>query len=309
MSNFLYYLKNYASYFLPDRFFRERVMERLSALNPEKRDTLLSRVNYYNKLTDIRLPGPGATPLSHFRLRNHNSTYFFDSYKYVRKFESKLKFDVEFGDVTKVPESPKIVKSRPVHANNNNAVLMKLNKLRHFVFVNDKQELAEKKDQLVWRGGCFQPHRINFLKMYFGHPLCNIGQTNSDINPQWQQKRLPINKQLEYKFILCLEGNDVASNLKWVMSSNSLAVMPAPKFETWFMEGTLQAGLHYVPIRDDYTDLEEKMQYYINHKDEAAQIIANAKEHVTQFKNEPDEDLISLLVLQKYFERTGQFAT
>ena len=50
---------------------------------------------------------------------------------------------------------------------------------------------------------------------------------------------MTINEQLHYKFILCSEGNDVASNLKWVMSSNSIAVMPKPKFETWFMEGIL----------------------------------------------------------------------
>ena len=45
--------------------------------------------------------------------------------------------------------------------------------------------------------------------------------------------RSPLKK---HKFILCIEGNDVASNLKWVMSSNSVAVMPKPKFESWFME-------------------------------------------------------------------------
>jgi hypothetical protein len=90
------------------------------------------------------------------------------------------------------------------------------------------------------------------------------------------------------------------------MSSNSLAVMPKPKFETWFMEGTLKPNYHYVLIKDDFSDLEERMNYYINHPEEALEIIKNAHEYIDQFRNTKREELISLLVLEKYFYRTGQ---
>ncbi|ENT7385234.1 hypothetical protein ACXLUW_000800 [Campylobacter coli] len=33
-------------------------------------------------------------------------------------------------------------------------------------------------------------------------------------------------EQMKYKFIISLEGNDVASNLKWEMNSNSLVLAP-----------------------------------------------------------------------------------
>jgi hypothetical protein len=120
------------------------------------------------------------------------------------------------------------------------------------------------------------------------------------------KERLTIEEQLDYKFILCLEGNDVASNLKWVMSSNSLAVMPVPKYETWFMEGRLIPDFHFVLIKDDYSDLVERMNYFMNNENEALNIIRNAKRYVEQFKNRQQEDLISLLVLDKYFYRTNQ---
>jgi hypothetical protein len=80
------------------------------------------------------------------------------------------------------------------------------------------------------------------------------------------------------------------------MSSNCLAVMPLPKYETWFMEGTLIPNYHYV------------LNYYIEHTDEALNIIQNAHNYVDQFRNKKREDLISLLVLKKYFEKTGQKA-
>ena len=117
---------------------------------------------------------------------------------------------------------------------------------------------------------------------------------------------MTIADHLKYKFILALEGNDVASNLKWVMSSNSVAVMPRPTCETWFMEGTLIPNYHYIEIKPDFSDLEERLNHYIQHPNEAESIIKHAHEYVNQFKDKKREDIISLLVLDKYFRMTGQ---
>lgn len=139
--------------------------------------------------------------------------------------------------------------------------------------------------------------------------MCNIGQINRDTcdeHPELVKEYLTIPQQLEYKFVCCIEGNDVATNLKWVMASNSLAVMPRPTYETWFMEGRLIGGYHYVEIKKDYSDLIEKMEYYIRHPEEAERIIEHAHEYVRQFMNPKQEAVISLLVMQKYFYRTKQ---
>lgn len=212
------------------------------------------------------------------------------------------------GDITHVPDFPTIVKSRPIGDHNANSVILNLDKVRHFIFVNDKKPFAGKKDMLIGRGAVTQPHRKRFQELYFNHPLCNIGQVNMDNEGnKFLVEKMTIDEQLEYKFILSLEGNDVATNLKWVMSSNSLAVMPRPKYETWFMEGTLVPNYHYVLIKDDYSDLEERLTYYIEHPEEAIEIARNANEYVNQFRNKKREDVISLLVLDKYFRETGQY--
>jgi spore maturation protein CgeB len=82
--------------------------------------------------------------------------------------------------------------------------------------------------------------------------------------------------------------------------------MAKPKIESWFMEKKLIADYHYILIKDDYSDLEEKLTYYINHLDKCLEIINNANEYVKQFKDEKREKLISLLVLEKYFIKTLQ---
>ncbi len=125
------------------------------------------------------------------------------------------------------------------------------------------------------------------------------------IKEEWGKPKLTLYAHLDYKFIMALEGNDVASNLKWIMSSNSIAVMPKPRFETWFMEGTLKADYHYIEIKDDYSDLEEKLTYYIQHPDKAEAIIQHAHQYVDQFRNKCREAIVSLLVLDKYFKQTN----
>jgi RNase adaptor protein for sRNA GlmZ degradation len=72
------------------------------------------------------------------------------------------------------------------------------------------------------------------------------------------------------------------------------------------MEGSLIPNYHYVEIKPDYSDLEERVQYYIDHPEEAEAIIRHAHEYIAQFQDKRRERLISLLVLEKYFQQTGQ---
>jgi len=301
-----YYFRNHVRRYLPSIIFQIKLKRKFASLKDFDANYIQKRVDYYNRLEQVSKLSNKAESISNLILHPKLSVYHFDTYEYMRYFKQNLKAFFVFGDVIHVPDEPSIVKSRPIEGNIANSVVMKLEKLRHFLFLNDKKSFQSKKNMMVGRNKAKQPHRVRFLEMYFNHPMCNIGQVNRDVNPQFIGSRMTITEHLDYKFILCLEGWDVASNLKWVMSSNSLAVMTKPIYETWFMEGTLIPNYHYVLIKDDYTDLEERLNYYINHTDEALKIIENAHEYQKQFKNKKQEDLISLLVLKKYFEKTGQ---
>ena len=311
-NKFLYYFKNYLKQLIPSLFFQKKLhfkLNKFEELTSNEKQELLSRLNYYNQLTENKPLSSKALQISKIKLLKSIKTYYFDLYEYIRYFKYNLKGHFLFGDITYVPIEPSFVKSRPLNEDNINAVILKWNKIRHFTFISkDDLPYAKKKDQLVFRAKVHssQPQRIEFLEKYYGHKLCNIGKVNSNsLNSNWMAKRMTINEQLHYKFILCLEGNDVASNLKWVMSSNSIAVMPKPKFETWFMEGILVADQHYILIKDDYSDLEEKLNFYIENPKKASSIIENAHKHVSQFQDQQTEDLLSLMVIDKYFKKTN----
>ncbi|KAA6321936.1 hypothetical protein EZS27_028468, partial [termite gut metagenome] len=280
-SKFIYYLKNLIRYYTPKVFLRKKSPGISLRLSQYDKSYLLDRVNYYNQLNEITPVSDGMIPLSEFKLPKKKkgqsvlSAYFFDSYQYTRYFPNHLKAAFLFGDVIHIPEIPSITKSRPINGNNTNSVILNLDKARHFMFVKDKKRFQDKKDMLVGRAHITQPHRIQFWEMYFNHSLCDLGQINKNktAHPEWIVEPMTIDEHLEYKFILCIEGNDVATNLKWVMSSNSLAVMPRPRYETWFMEGRLIPNYHYIEIKADYSDLEDRLTYYIHHIGEALQII------------------------------------
>lgn len=302
-----YYIRAIAdTFFMPRSICRRQLKARLSSASALDRSYLKQRVNLYNQLGEQHLLSDRATHIADIDPLERPRVYSFDSQEYLRYFDPSLRINYRWGDVTHVPDEPAFVKSRPVKDDNTNAVILKLDKVRHFNFVNDRKSFLSKKSRLIGRGAITQPHRIRFYNRYFNHPMCDLGQTNKNENQHWIRDKLSIKAHLNYKFILALEGHDVATNLKWIMSSNSLAVMPLPKFETWFMESTLIPDHHYICIRDDYSDLEEKLTHYIQHPEEALRIIANAQHFVEQFKNRQQEDLISLLVIEKYFYRTGQ---
>ena len=80
---------------------------------------------------------------------------------------------------------------------------------------------------------------------------------------------------LKYKYALSLEGNDCATNLKWLMAQNSVVVMPQPRIETWLMEGLLRPWVHYVPL-DDPTRADALLDWLEAHEADCLRIVRNA---------------------------------
>lgn len=318
-SKLKYYVSAYLKLFFPRCLLNRRLKVELGKIDKRSdREEILRRVDYYNQLSpetafDQKLWKEKAVSIKEQPVTSQK-VYFLDYMEYARFFSPSLCACLRPGDITDVPNLPSIVKSRPIGGENRNSVLLNMDKVRHFVFVKDKKQFSEKKNMAVFRGiigknegMCYvRQNRYDFVDKFFDHPKLNVGAVD-DVYPQWNRGKMTLAEHLDYKFVVSLEGNDVASNLKWVMSSNSIAVMPKPRFETWFMEGKLIPDYHYILIKDDYSDLIEKMEYFSVHVDEAREIIDHAHRFVAQFMDPGREKLVSLLVLNKYFEQTGQY--
>lgn len=317
-----FFLKGYLLMCMPTCFFRLCRKRYLAQVETRSdKDYIYQRVNYYNKMRHpVALPDKTfhehkfgyyifLDKIRKFRPSTFHKVYYFDLQDVLRWFSQKLRIGYIPGDVYFTPEFPAIVKSRLLKNDNEYSVLLKLDKLRHFMFVNDPVPFSGKSNQAIFRGKIRSSRvREKFLRMYYGSAICDCGVVgkNEGCPDEWMTSKKTIREHFDYKFIMALEGNDVASNLKWVMSSNSIAVMTRPTCETWFMEGKLIPDYHYIEIKDDLSDLEEKLNYYIAHPAEAEQIVEHAHEYVSQFFDAGRERLISLLVMDKYFQVTKQ---
>lgn len=305
---------------IPNFFYRSRLKTIIN--NAKERpdyEYIVERVEYYNRLTGKKsLPEQAIQEnkrthyifVDHgerFRPSTFHKAYFFDLRDVIRYFPKRIRMGYIPGDVYFTPTFPAFVKSRLLDENSKYSVLLKLDKLRHFIFVNDPVSFAAKRPQAIFRGKIrLSRQRRDFMEKYFGSDICDCGVVgrNEGFPDEWLVPKKTIREHLDYKFIIALEGNDVASNLKWVMSSNSIAVMTRPTCETWFMEGRLIPDYHYIEISDDLSNLQERLNYYIEHTVEAEAIIRHAHEYVSQFFDAEREKIISLLVAEKYFSLT-----
>tara|TARA_Y100001934_G_scaffold133205_1_gene161328 strand:- start:1495 stop:2481 length:987 start_codon:yes stop_codon:yes gene_type:complete len=315
LRKFFYYLKNILNLFIPNFFYRRKLNKILS--RPLDEETI-SRVNYYFKQNgEIELTANAKNIYEIFfnqLKKNKQNSHFFDFYNLAKFFKTNYKFEYIYNSPNYIGSNiakrkslfPIFVKSRPI-IDNENSLLLKINQVKLFHFINDKLDFKSKKNVAVWRGDSKNnSKRSFFIEKYIHCEKFDIGQTNGDKNSPLYKDFLPINEQLKNKFIFCLEGKCISTNLFWAMSSNSICVMPKPNYESWFMEGKLKGDYHFIEVDDNFSNAEEKINFYINHPEKCLHMIDNAHKFVNQFKNEKKEQLIQLVILNRYLKLSGQ---
>jgi hypothetical protein len=263
------------------------------------------RVEYYCKKAVNNYLGDIAIPVNSVSLVRKTG-YAYDWYRIFDRKDQRL-CNFAFGDVQYIATNPTFCKSRPIASDNANNVLLPLNTARHFNLQNDPLPYTKKKSNAIWRGAVYKDKRRNFLKAVKHSKLVDAADTatgNSSKLPSATEHYLPISAQMKSKFIFAIEGNDVASNLKWIMASNSVPVMPKPEFESWFCEGLLIPGQHYVEIKRDYSDVNEVLEYYLERPLLASEIAEESKLYANQFMPLNHQFAIASQVVKLYFSNT-----
>ena len=299
-----YYGKGIAHHFAPYSTCKASTKRLLEAFqsHPDIAE-MEARANYYNQLS---MPFDASSAPRIDEVVRSNSRYFIDLQEHSKGFGPDRRLWYQFGDIVTIPKNPSMVKSRPIRPGNENSVVMNLDKIRHFTWSGDTLPFRDKKPAAVWRGSPNTERRKILIEKFYDHPTFDIGHFNDVVNGLPAKPSLTHEDQKQFRFFLSLEGVDVATNLKWGMASNMLVMSPALEFETWFMEGALEPGKHFVLLENDFSDLEEKVAYFTEHAEEAEAIIANAHAWIAQFSDPLKERMVSARVLEKYFELSGQ---
>lgn len=85
-----------------------------------------------------------------------------------------------------------------------------------------------------------------------------------------------------YKYILTLEGHVAAYRLSYELSSGSLIILAESKWMMWY-SNLLQPFVHYVPVKNDLSDLIKTIEWCRNNDDKCQKIVANAQDFYNKY--------------------------
>jgi hypothetical protein len=211
-------------------------------------------------------------------------------------------------------------------------VVWKLSSKRHYGMLDSVYKVDtpwdRKKDMAVFRGqltgsvdgynrtktakkNCRNLRRCRFVYKHSGSDLVDALLTstqgripNSINNVTLVGDQMSLKLLLQYKGIIMLEGNDVASGLKWALLSQSVVLMPVPRHTSWAMEELLEPWVHYIPLNDDAGDVEHKMKWVLENDEHARRIARRGSLWMQDLVFHPDsiEDdrLVQEEILRRY---------
>jgi len=163
----------------------------------------------------------------------------------------------------------------------------------------------KKKDLAFWRGimtgtsqlgetdveTCRSNQRCSFVLDHAESKLIDCGLTNhhellsSGVVDGTSVMKSAVDMKVyqQHKIIISLEGNDVASGLKWNLQSQSVVLMPPPTRPSWAMEELLQPWVHYIPMHPNGSNAEEMIRWALDNDMEAQRIAERATLFIYDF--------------------------
>ncbi len=124
--------------------------------------------------------------------------------------------------------------------------------------------------------------RINYIKP---HIMSKLGIR--------LKNKIPMNKQLNYKYILNIDGHSRANRTSYLLQSGCVMFMVESRYVIgnicWY-DTILTPYIHYIPVKYDFSNLEDQLLWATYNDSKCKKIVKNAKE-----------------IYYKYFSKEGIF--
>lgn len=159
----------------------------------------------------------------------------------------------------------------------------------------------EKKDKALLR---VTQSNLESLSNFKNSPI--VHTDHIERNPK-RYSGLPGDKMPEldipYKGIIANESED-PMELVHALWSNSVVLLTPVRTQTWTMEDQLQPWIHYIPVDSDLGNLETRMDWVLQHPNEAKKISGRASEWIEELYLNDDaasvNQQISNEIIQRY---------
>lgn len=97
--------------------------------------------------------------------------------------------------------------------------------------------------------------------------------------------KMSLQEQSNFKYILTLEGHVAAYRLSYELSSGSVVLLAESKWKMWYYK-FLQPYIHYVPVKEDLSDLLDKIDWCRDHDEQCRVIAESAKSFYDRYLGE-----------------------
>lgn len=143
--------------------------------------------------------------------------------------------------------------------------------------------------------------RLNALELGAKHKnLLDVGITKWNLRPRKLEEsqylqtiergkgnypkanRLNLQEQSQYKYILTLEGHVAAYRLSYELSSGSVVLLAESQWQMWYYP-FLEAYKHYVPVKEDLSDLLFQIDWCKANDAKCEQIAMNARDFYNKY--------------------------
>lgn len=249
----------------------------------------------------------------------------------INRLQKKYDFDLK--------EYPYISHNRPV--NKDYSILFPLRQTHQRIVSKwkDYYNFEDKKDQIIWRGvasgldrqlnsvhkfsdfnkSIKEVQRFIFVNRFskkfnikfvdfplkfknkFGTKAFQDFDFFIKQNPNSIGDQLSWNQEIcSYKYILNLEGYDWPSSLCKSLQSNSVTIATTPKWHN-ILHFKLQPWEHYIPIKDDGSDLGDKLAWCKSNDKECKKVSDRASEYMSQFTADSEAE-IQKKIFKKLYE-------
>jgi len=100
-------------------------------------------------------------------------------------------------------------------------------------------------------------------------------------------EHIPLEEILKNKFLFCPEGFDTSSIINIAMISGSVIISPKFYYENTIVNNKfLKPYVHYIPINEDYGNLQDIIKWCLDNDEKCKEIAQNAYEYGKFFINE-----------------------
>ena len=162
----------------------------------------------------------------------------------------------------------------------------------------------------------------NIKPTHKGHTIIDAGITSWNLRPRITNQQMdtiniddiniPLSdflnpeQQSNYKYIINIEGHSVAYRLSLELGMGSVILLSDCQYKLWF-QTFLKPYIHYVPVKNDLSDLVTKIKWCIDNDDKCKKIAKNALDFYNKYltKNSMLDYLESLL--NKLKKHTGYY--